>query len=802
MTVNSDAFLTSVLAALSLGIAAVFSGILPQNTALFAAVAVFFGVAVFGAVICHAGNRLTIPAVLIFFLALGILRGTAAFDLSPMDISHRAGQEVTVEGTVDGEVRRSTASDGSTKLRYVVAADRVRGTDGSVSPVSGKLVIYARVKEGDHVKTARIGDRVRATGEIRLPHGYQNPGQIDTALLLRTDGITATLSTGKSGVDIAPVENTAVLERFAADVRAHYRQSMENVMPKEDAAAIFAMLFGGYEGIKEELLESFTVTGIVHILSVSGSHVSLLAAVTALLCRLFHLPARASAGLVIAVIAFYCVLAGLVPPVIRSGIMGGLAFLAFALGRENDSRRLLILTGFFMLLWQPLLLGHISFQLSFLATAGLLFLGPSLRNWFCRLKMPDVLAAGFAVTTAAQLATLPVLAWYFNQLSISSLLANLIVVPIVEGMIIIGLFGGIAAFLLPPLGMIVFLADSLLLGLVSEMTRVLAALPYSQVQIPTPGLVSSVLFYVLLSFPLWPEERRQQCFDLTRKYRSMFVGVSLCCVFVFTVISLLRPPQLTVHFIDVGQGDAALVVTPKGHAFLFDTGGTRDGFDIGGRVTVPYLRHYGVRSLDAIFLTHAHEDHAAGCGAVLRQMPVGRVVTAAEDRSDYARSMRLGEGDPLVQKLTRGRAGDVWEIDGVRIEILYGPDKPEGVDLTGNEVSNVYRVTYGRASFLFTGDLVKEQEQAMLDAGIDVSSTVLKVGHHGSNTSTGDPFLRQVAPSYAVFCVGRDNGFGHPKADVVSRCRSAGARILRTDRDGAVVFSTDGVHLAVQSFAL
>ena len=264
----------------------------------------------------------------------------------------------------------------------------------------------------------------------------------------------------------------------------------------------------------------------------------------------------------------------------------------------------------------------------------------------------------------------------------------------------------------------------------------------------------------------------------------------------------MRPDEMEVHFIDVGQGDAALVVTPHGHAMLFDTGGTRDGtFDIGARVDVPYLMHYGVREVDYIFLSHAHEDHAAGAGAVLSRMPVKCVYTADEGTAVYARSMRLGDGNPLLMKLIHAEEGQSIVLDGVTVDVLYAPSLEEVKHATGNEVSNVYRVRYGNASFLFTGDLVKEHEEKILARGTDLHTTVLKVPHHGSDTSSCEDFVRAVNPLYAVYCVGVDNSFGHPRPSVVERYERAGAQTLRTDRDGAIVFRTDGEHLSVSTFA-
>lgn len=264
----------------------------------------------------------------------------------------------------------------------------------------------------------------------------------------------------------------------------------------------------------------------------------------------------------------------------------------------------------------------------------------------------------------------------------------------------------------------------------------------------------------------------------------------------------MRPREMAVHFIDVGQGDAALIVTPHGHAMLFDTGGTRDGaFDIGARVDVPYLLHYGIREVDYIFLSHAHEDHTAGAGAILSRMPVRHVYTADEGTAAYARSMRLGDANPLLMKLSRAVEGESFTLDGVTVDVLYAPAYDSVEHTTGNEVSNVYRVRYGNASFLFTGDLVKEHEEQMIAHGTDLHVAVLKVPHHGSDTSSCEDFVRAVNPLYAVYCVGADNSFGHPRPAVLERYEHMGARTLRTDRDGAIVFRTDGEHLSVSTFA-
>ena len=277
-------------------------------------------------------------ALAVLFFALGGLRFLAADALPLADVSRLAGQEAHVEGRLRAAPVLRTDAQGMRHVRYEVEAVSVQAAGGRRQSAAGGLYVYAVVPDGQEPPAARVGDMVAARGRLRVPHGYQNPGQFDMRRMLRAAGITATLAAGKQGVRVAPQEGYAFWRALTA-VREHYRASMERVMPREDAAAVFALLFGGYEGVSEELVADFTTTGIVHLLSVSGSHISLLAAVLAALAALLRLPRALRAGLVIGGIAVYALLAGCVPPVIRSALMGGLTFTALALGREHSARR-------------------------------------------------------------------------------------------------------------------------------------------------------------------------------------------------------------------------------------------------------------------------------------------------------------------------------------------------------------------------------------------------------------------------------------------------------------------------------
>ena len=804
---HQEEFLISLLVSLGFGIA--FGAAFPALPFL-PLLAVLTGLLMWAAWGIHRASRQVWPAFLLAAFLVGLLRFQSGMLLLPDDISHFAGQELQVTGRLTEAPQIKTRSDGTISIRYCLQAEKVRPHKEGEQSASGSLYVYARFAKEEAAAKPQIGDMLLVRGSLRLPHGFHNPGQIDTEMLLRSQGITATLIATKGGVTLKALPEsevsawTGLLRRLAA-VREHYLSSMQAVMPKEDAAAIFAMLFGGYQGLQPELLESFTATGIVHILSVSGSHISLLAAVMAWVGSLLRLPKVARVVLVISVIAIYSMLAGLVPPVIRSALMGALAFLALALDREKDARRLLLLTGLFMLTLSPLLLFHISFQLSFAATAGLLYVAPVARDWMQTCRLPPALSAGLAITLGAHASTMPLIAWYFNQLSLSSFLANLVIVPIVELIIVAGIGAGLAAYVVPLVGAVVYTGDSLLLGVVYELARWMAALPGSQVWIPSPGWWGALIYYAVLSVLVLKEPWKQKVTAVlwARKgYLLMLGAVSVAFVLGYR---WSQADNIVLAAVDCGQGDAVVLRTAHGKTILFDCGGERDGnepgaFNTGERVIVPYLRHYGINRVEAVFLTHAHADHAGGAGAVLKRMPVGSVYTADEGREAYARSMGIGSADPLLQKLHPAREGEVFQVDGVRIEVVYAPPLAVKGDESGNEASNVYRIVYGNASFLITGDLTKENERVILEKGGNVHCTVLKVGHHGSNTSSSEEFLQAASPSYAVICVGANNNFGHPKAEVLERLKGLGAQILRTDRQGEIKFCTDGTRMKVETY--
>ena len=796
-----------------------------------------------GAVLIKKEHKMAWACLWMSLILLGAGRYYLAINIEENNIIKLAGQQVKLQGKLAEPPNVTRDEKGKLHLQYVVEVEKVwqgskYGKAGQA--MQGKLLVYggeeslkkspqqgknkATGLEDDTVVESiegiygQVGDGIQLVGTISEFHDYGNPGRMNRVMSNKAKGICGRAMISKYSLVIEPRQEKS-LARLAEQVRKQYEAYMAQAMPKQDAAAIFAMLFGGYQGIRPELLEAFTITGIVHILSVSGSHITLMAGTANIVGRFLHMSPRATAALATGVILFYSLLAGAIPPVIRSALMGILTLLALTAGRERDAQYILGLVALGLLLYSPLWLFDISFQLSFGATAGLLYLAPPLRESL-RKKLPVFVADSLAVTIGAQLSVLPIIAWYFNVLSLSSLLANLVIAPIVEWIIVAGLLAGLLASLLPLAGKVVFLLASVVLGLVYELSRWVAALPGSQIYMPTFSWWGGMLYYMGLGWLVIGDEHRKRLMSCIGSKYMLAMGQKLRdskgwqAVFLLGMLAVIfycwqmgcNNKEMQVHFIDVGQGDSALVITPHGRAFMVDTGGVREGsYDIGSRVNVPYLLHYGVEKLDYIFLTHAHDDHAGGVKGILTKIPVGAIGIGHEGAGDYLQAFGTGEIGKIKKLLVPLQEGSSIELDGVRIDMLYSPEsrkvQESQLQATGNEFSNLIRVSYGEASFLFTGDLIAEQEQQVLANGTNVASTVLKVGHHGSRTSSSQEFLTAVNPGWAVISCGYNNSFGHPHKEILNRLTSCTkAKILRTDQQGAIVFKTDGKSIKVESF--
>lgn len=736
--------------------------------------------------------------IVVLFFIIGTVRFIHYDNIGEMDISHYTGKKIIAYGIIVEAPQVTNLGQEKRRVRYVLSIQNVHAEKGTKETATGRL--YISVRQSNKELVYQQGDEVKVAGEIFALHGYNNPGQYDSVAAAQLHDIRGRMSV--QGKEISLEGKGSLLWKQHMEVwREKIINNMEKVMPQSHKAILAGMLFGGYGGIPREIIADFSTTGIVHILSVSGSHIALVAGIVTLFGRRlfsrFIFKDKVVPVFAAFVITLYAIFCGLTPPVLRSLIMGLISLGAICLGREKDAIVALALTVLSMLVYQPALVYDLSFQLSFASTAGLVLLHAKTVKILTIL--PLWLARPLAVTIAAQVGVLPFIAWYFNAFSLSSFVANVMIVPIIEGIVILGLFGALSSLVIGVMGNVSFVICSLLIGLVIQMTEWLAAMPAAKLYAPSIGMIGSIVYYIVVGWAYGYRTQKMMTITAMVKRWPQKSGIVVLLFILCIMVYSFYPRSFSVHFIDVGQGDAALIITPHGRGILVDTGGTigeNTDFDIGYRVVLPYLRHYGIVDLDYLFLTHGHQDHAGGAASIAKEVPIKNIMLSREDYSQAVTNLLQIAPKSIHIAVYEGQ---IIELDGVVIKVLHAD---AGINGRGskNEVSSVVQASYGRFSFLFTGDLPAQGEEEMIRNGRNIMSSVLKVGHHGSKTSSTVGFLKAVAPEYAVISVGANNSFGHPHEETVQRLLAQHSKIYRTDQQGAIVFRTDGSTMSVATF--
>jgi len=551
--------------------------------------------------------------------------------------------------------------------------------------------------------------------------------------------------------------------------------------------------------VPENIVEAFRRSGTIHLLVVSGTQVAFLAGL--LLALSSGLPRWLRLSLLAPTLLFYVFLTAQPPSIVRATIVGLTGAVAVLWGRHLEPLNALAFAGLVVLVAKPMDAYNVGLQLSFAACWGLIMLAGPLARWLHFL--PRAVSLSVAATCGAQLGVTPLLAYYFGAVSIVAPLANLVAVPTAAGLLLTSLATCLTAPVSTGMAALLGVVAHGLTHLLLEVAFFFGSWPGAVIHFSAPWalwLCGGFVFTALAG--LVDREAVRQW--LTPE-RLITAGVVVVTAMVgWATWRQCRPRPLVVTILDVGQGDSIVIRSPTGRTVLVDGGShDRTNTDVGRRVIVPYLAQAGVTNLDAILLTHRHEDHVNGIPSVLAEIPTRRLLDPhgpPGEFADYEAVRALAERQGvLVAQLRRGAVLSLG--GGARLWVLWPPARwIDGTCDDENNNSLVLKLTYGRISFLLTGDLEEEGERHLLGYRDDLDSTVLKAGHHGGKGTSSQVFLDAVQPQVCVISVGRHNRFGHPAAETVRRLRHNRVRVFRTDYDGAVTIRTDGVHMQVTTF--
>jgi competence protein ComEC len=664
-----------------------------------------------------------------------------------------------------------------------------------------ELVLSYRRLGGNHASFTRYryGDVLQVFGQLQLPSGHRNPGEFSyREYLSRRDIYTRILVFNPDDVtkiDYRP-PNPLIWAALAAKNRTS--EAIENNLPPKARGILLAVLFGDQEQLDDRQVQVFRDLGLFHVFSVSGLHVAFLLLFLFEITRIFRVPKEKLLFVGLPVLLFYAAVADFTPSVVRAGLMSSMALFAYFWDRDRDFYTALGVAAFIILLFNPQAIFDSGFQLSFIATWGLVYLYPLLDNI---LSFLPAWRKYLIVPLAAQLSLLPVTAYYFNIVSPGALVANPLIVPLVGFLVIMGLVMFLfSLFLLPVAGMMAS-ASGVVISFVIWAVEIISYLPGAVFQVRTPSLLEIVLFFAaLILFREYWLGRTIKNGEDAKNSQKIRLTAMILIVCLLGALPLIRgysqKDLLKIVFLDVGQGSAVFIRTPAGRTALIDGGGAEghSQFDPGARVIVPYLVRQGIRRLDMVINTHPHADHLLGLYAVIEKKPVSLVVTPPpeyflEAYSEFSSFLSKKQIPASV-----ARMGDqLWLDPRVEIQAL-APDYPltkTRSDLNNNSL--VLRLSYGQTTILLTGDIEMEAMEVIYkNHGNQLDCDIFLVPHHGSKYGLYEDFLSVIKPQAAVIQVGERNTFDHPAPEVIRYWQERGVPVYRNDLHGAITFWSDG----------
>ena len=667
--------------------------------------------------------------------------------------------------------------------------------DSQWQSASGKVLLKQRRLAGK----LDYGSIIKINGRPEEPPLPSNPGEFNYRRYLQLNDIYYQFYLNDDqDYEILPGEHGSLWQHYLIQpVRNKILTILDDNVPEPAVHVLKALILGERQDIDSSIIKDFQRSGVIHVLAISGLHVGFILIIFLMIFSIMNLNYRLKIILTLIFLFIFVALINFKAPVVRASIMAAFYFLAKLTERRGNSINILGVAGLVILAFDPRQLFQVGFQFSFAAVGSILYGYPKLTGFLpksSRFKWAfvfnKIIGRPFIVSFTAVLGTAPLTWWYYGTFQIGALLINLLVIPAI-GLLLICSFillaiGALGLGLANHLG---FLLNEFFM-IILNIIHFFSSRPFVQIDLPNPPILAVIL--LILAVFLF--------FKLNSSRRFIYPVIIVFFTFLIFYLPKQKNDKLQITFVNVGQGDGAIIQFPNQSVMVVDAGENKPGLNAGERYMLPMLTYYNIDRIKYLVGTHAHSDHIGGIVSILNRVKVDTLVLPDYPyESKLYSNMLLIAQDKDIPIIYKKRGDFLCPDSSCRIYILhpYGSFLQKH-DQSGHEVNNssiVMKIQYANTTFLLTGDLETDAERCLLNYDSFLNADVLKVGHHGSKTSTGDEFLSFINPEYSIISVGRYNKFFHPSRQTVERLIVHKAHPLRTDHFGGLVFESNGKQI-------
>lgn len=685
---------------------------------------------------------------------------------------------------------------GSQRLRFIMSSESAGQGDESIQ-VSGNILVYLnpdmKIDSGKTLPALNAGDEVQIYGKLRSAPGERNPGEFNYNRYLNLNGIEKIFyAKGYENLEVISEGNLNFLYRYIIyPSRVYALNVADNQIGGDEGSYLKGLLTGSKATMSEGLKDNFVKAGVMHLIAVSGLNVAYVILFSMMFFSIFRLKRKYRYIITVFFIIYYCLFTGAQPSIVRATILGVLVILAVLIQRRIVFLNLIGASAIIVFLIDSRQLFDAGFLLSYSATISMVLFFQKVngriqplffKKYSAGLRILYYFVILFLSTLAAQIGTLPLTSVYFGKISLISFISNLIAVPLSNISLALGMLQVISAPLPGFISGAIAEVNYILLKLQIIIINFFGELDFAYTVKYNFDSVSMIAYFIIVIL----------IYSVTKKDYLLKTAIAALIILTVVMVNYNPEPKLKIVFFDVGQGDAALVVTPEGKNILIDAGSSNEKFDNAKRHIAPYLERNRISQIDLLIITHHHNDHAGGAKYLLENFHVIKMI--CNDINKFNGNLKIIEDIIIKRKIERESlsAGDIVNIgDDIKLYCLSPVNNKE----TENSCI-VLKMKYKELDILFSSDADALTEEKLSETfnGF-LKSDILKVSHHGSRNSSAPVFISSVMPSYSVISSGYNNHFKHPSVVTLEKLNAAGSIICRTDMEGAVVFESDGYEL-------